>query len=80
MFSSCGTTPIAARDARASRSMSRPQIRASPPVLLTSPARILISVDLPAPLGPSRPNSDPRGIARSMPFSASLAGARPPAL
>jgi hypothetical protein len=36
-------------------SMSKPQMLADPLVLLTRPARMLIVVDLPAPLGPSRP-------------------------
>ena len=34
-----------------------------------------MKVDLPAPLGPSRPKIEPRGIARSMPFSACIGGA-----
>jgi len=53
--------------------MSMPQIRAVPDVLFTSPARMLMKVDLPAPLGPSRPKIEPRGIARSIPFSACFA-------
>jgi hypothetical protein len=31
---------------------------------------MLISVDLPAPLGPSRPKNSPRRIANDTPFSA----------
>jgi hypothetical protein len=45
-----------------------------PPLLTTRPARMLISVDLPAPLGPRRPKMVPRGTSRSTPKSASLAG------
>jgi hypothetical protein len=80
MFSSCGTTPIAARALRASRSISMPQMLALPDVLTTSPARILISVDLPAPFGPSSPNSEPRGIAKSTLSNAGLASCLPPLL
>ena len=46
-----------------------------PAVLLTTPARMLIRVDLPAPLGPSRPNIEPRGMTRSTPRRATLGGA-----
>ena len=31
-----------------------------------------MSVDLPAPFGPSSPNTEPRGMVRSMPFNASF--------
>ena len=76
-MSSCGTTPMAARAWRGLASMSLPQISACPPVLLTRPARMLIRVDLPAPLGPSRPNSAPRGIDRSTSIRACLVSLRP---
>ena len=76
MLSSCGTTPIAARAWRGSKSMSMPQIAARPELLMTSPARMLMSVDLPAPLGPRSPKSAPRGIARSTWSSAVFAGMR----
>ena len=33
-----------------------------------------MKVDLPAPLGPSSPNIEPRGIVRSIPFSAVFSG------
>ena len=72
-------TPIAARDWRGFTSWSKPQISTFPAVLFTSPARMLIRVDLPAPFGPSRPKIDPAGIVRSMPFSACFSGARPDA-
>ena len=42
--------PIEYLALRGSASMSKPQMLAAPLVLLTSPARMLISVDLPAPL------------------------------
>jgi hypothetical protein len=71
---SCGTTPMAARASRGRSSMSRPQIETVPEVLRHSPARMLMNVDLPAPFGPSRPKIEPRGIARSMPFSACISG------
>ena len=45
---------------------------ALPPVLITSPARMLISVDLPAPLGPSRPKIWPRGTSKLTSSSAAL--------
>src|SRR3546814_10369188 len=64
MFSSCGTMPMAAAAWRGSRSRSMSQILTSPELLITSWARILIRVDLPAPFGPSRANRLPRGIAR----------------
>jgi hypothetical protein len=71
---SWGTTPMAARASRGRSSMSRPQILTVPEVLLHRPDRMLMKVDLPAPLGPSRPNTDPRGMVRSMPFSARISG------
>ena len=74
MAISWGTTPMAARASRGRSSMSRPQIETLPVVFLVRPARMLMKVDLPAPLGPSRPKIEPRGIARSMPFSACMAG------
>ena len=58
------------RAMRSSATVSYPQMRAVPDVLRTSPARILMMVDLPAPFGPSSPKNDPRGIPR---FTASKA-------
>ena len=78
MFSSCGMTPMAARDWRGFTSWSKPQIVTLPAVLRTRPARMLMVVDLPAPFGPSRPKIEPAGIDRSSPFSACF-GACPPA-
>ena len=57
--------------------MSWPQMRIVPPVFMTSPAMMLISVDLPAPLGPSRPKMPPSGTSKLTPLSASLGGASP---
>ena len=53
--------------------MSRPQMDTLPEVFFVRPERMLMKVDLPAPLGPSRPKIEPRGIDRSMPFSACMA-------
>ena len=47
--------------------------RRVPLVGRTSPQAIFTSVDLPAPLGPSRPTSSPSPTVRSTPLSASLA-------
>jgi hypothetical protein len=66
------TMPMLRLALRGCSSISNPHMFAVPAVLLTSPAKILIIVDLPAPLGPSSPNMLPRGISRSMPFSACL--------
>ena len=71
---------MAARARRISLSMSLPQMRAVPEVLITRPARMLISVDLPAPFGPSSPKIEPRGTARSTSLSAFFGGAEPDAL
>ncbi len=71
---SWGTTPMAARASRGVASMSRPQIFTVPEDLRQSPARMLMKVDLPAPLGPSRPKIEPRGIIRSTPARASFSG------
>ena len=71
------SAPMAARASRGRTSISRPQTVTLPLVLLTRPAMMLMKVDLPAPLGPSRPKIEPRGTARSRPFSAVLAGAAP---
>ena len=67
---SWGTTPIAARASRGRSSMSRSQSFTVPEVLLQSPAKILMKVDFPAPLGPNSPKIDPRGILISIPLSA----------
>lgn len=66
---------MAARASRGRSSMSRPQIRTLPELLLVRPARMLMKVDLPAPFGPSSPKIEPRGTFRSMPFRARFSGA-----
>jgi hypothetical protein len=64
--------PIEALALRASTSMSKPQIETLPAVLRTMPARMLISVDLPAPFGPSSPKIWPRGTSMLTSLSACL--------
>jgi hypothetical protein len=49
---------------------SKPATRAVPAEGRSSVVRTLISVVLPAPLGPSSPNSSPCATATSTPFSA----------
>jgi hypothetical protein len=68
--SSCGTRPILARAARKSRTMSLPSATTVPPLALTMPQMMLISVVLPAPLGPSSAKISPRRIVRSTRLSA----------
>ena len=55
---------------RVSSTTSKPKIRASPLVGSSSVVRILISVVLPAPLGPSSPKNSPGATSRSTPSSA----------
>src|SRR5579871_2029508 len=50
-----GMKPIRLRISRAWVRISRPRMRAVPEVGLWKPSSVLIRVDLPAPLGPSRP-------------------------
>ena len=58
--SSCGTTPSAAARSRGSRRRRRGRARARVPrSARVRPARIEISVVLPAPFGPSRPKNSP---------------------
>ena len=70
---SCGTTPIERLALRGCSSMSKPQMSTLPPLFTTSPARMLISVDLPAPLGPSSPKICPRGTSKLTSFERLLA-------
>jgi len=51
--------------------MSWPPTVAEPPLGVTIPQTMLISVVLPAPLGPSRAKISPLSISRSIGFSAS---------
>jgi hypothetical protein len=59
VVNSCGTRPISERAARGSRKMSWPATETLPEVGLTMPQMVLISVVLPAPLGPSRAKISP---------------------
>jgi hypothetical protein len=68
---SCGTMPIERLALRGCLSMSKPQIDGAAG-LVHQPGRMLISVDLPAPLGPSSPKICPRGTSRLTPSSARL--------
>src|SRR5664280_449567 len=54
-----GMTPMDCRTPLGSRTMSKPLTRADPEVGGTSVVNIRISVDLPAPFGPSKPNTSP---------------------
>src|SRR5438105_4626666 len=49
---------------------SRPSTLALPPVGASRPQSTRMSVDLPEPLGPSRPKTMPRWTVRSTPFRA----------
>src|SRR6516225_4972053 len=55
----CGITPIDWRTPFWSRTTSNPFTRAWPELGGTSVVSIRISVDLPAPFGPSKPNTSP---------------------
>ena len=63
---SCGTSPIIARAARYSVMMSCPSTSIRPEVIETKPQMMLMSVVLPAPLGPSNANISPFSTARSI--------------
>ncbi len=56
--------------------MSSPSTRASPDVERSRPSSIRIVVVFPDPLGPRKPNTEPRGTARSMPSTAVCAPKR----
>ena len=71
---SVGYQTMHARAAIGWLSISWPQSDAVPPDLFTSPAKMLIKVDLPAPFGPKRPKIDPFGTVKSTCFSACLSG------
>src|SRR6202521_5555733 len=58
--SACGITPIASRTRPGSRATSKPATNPWPEVGTISVVSIRLSVVLPAPLGPRRPNSSPR--------------------
>src|ERR1700680_2888923 len=58
--SACGITPIASRTRTGSRATSKPATMPCPEVGTISVVSIRLSVVLPAPFGPSRPNNSPR--------------------
>ena len=64
------------RTQRASSTTSRPRTRACPDVGISSVISILIVVVLPAPFGPSRPNSSPSSISKLTPRTASTSRER----
>jgi len=55
----CGTTPIERRASAGVFTTSIPAIRARPAVGKARVVQMLIVVVLPAPFGPSKPNSSP---------------------
>ena len=64
------TTPIRRFTPTGSATTSMPATQARPPVGSTSVVSMPIVVDLPAPLGPSRPKNSPPLTSRSMPQTA----------
>src|SRR5438132_3297552 len=68
---SWNTTLLTARAAIGSAATSNPPTRAVPLVGATVVVRMPIVVDLPAPLGPSKPNTSPGATSKVMPFTAS---------
>ena len=72
ILSSCGTTPTASLDCFLYLSISKPHIHTFPEVFITAPEIILIKVDFPAPLGPSKPNILPTGTFKDISFKAIL--------
>ena len=69
-LSSWGTTPISARATFDSAGSSWPRTRRTPESGSAWPVSSRIVVDLPAPLGPSRPRQMPSGTSRSRPSTA----------
>src|SRR5262249_27694910 len=63
-------TPIDFRTSSACRTISKPFTVAVPSVGCNNVVSILISVDLPAPLGPSSPKISPRSTVKLTPFTA----------
>src|SRR4051794_3650568 len=64
-LSSCGTTPHRARASLDRRGTGRPRISISPSSGIACAVSRRMVVDLPAPLGPSRPTQVPSGTSRS---------------
>src|SRR5204862_523046 len=65
------TTLLTRRAASGSSATSKPASRALPEVGSIVVVSIPTVVDLPAPFGPSRPNTSPAATSKSMPFTAS---------
>ena len=65
------TTLLASRAASGSRATSKPATRALPALGTIAVVSMPTVVDLPAPLGPSRPKTSPAATVKSMPFTAS---------
>src|SRR5947207_1484470 len=66
----CPARPMRCRAVSASRLTSWPSTSARPPSGPMTVATTRTAVVLPAPFGPSRPNTDPAGTSKSMPPSA----------
>lgn len=66
----CPVTPTSCRILCGARRTSTPKISASPSVIGSRVASIWTIVVLPAPFGPSSPNTSPRRIVRSTPSTA----------
>src|SRR5579871_5085011 len=62
----CGITPIERRAASGLRLTSCPAMRATPEVMGSSVVIMRMSVDFPAPLGPSRPKVSPSSTAKEI--------------
>src|SRR3954453_17601485 len=69
-LSSCGTTPHSARATFDCRGSVNPSTSISPSSAIAWAVSIRIVVDLPAPVGPSRPTHVPAGTSRSRPSTA----------
>src|SRR5512142_1037116 len=65
-----GMTPMHRRTPSASAATSNPPTAARPPVGGTSVVSMRMSVDLPAPLGPSSPNVSPSATSKEIPSTA----------
>ena len=68
---SWNTTLLTALAAIGSVATSKPASLADPPVGAMVVVSMPMVVDLPAPLGPSRPNTSPVSTSKSIPFTAS---------
>jgi hypothetical protein len=68
---SCGTRPIRRMASERCACRSTPHTRTSPALGLTSELTTPISVDLPAPLGPSRAKKSPSATRSDTPLRAS---------